>query len=181
MGFLWSREEILDEMPPFLGGGEMIQEVFLDHSSWAELPQKFEAGTPAIAEAIAMGTALQYLQGLGWSNIQSWEKHLIEYLFDALENIQSLKVLGPNPRECSNRGTLASFVVEGVHANDIAALLDANGICIRSGHHCCQPLHRYYGIKASARASLSFTSTLEEIDLFVEELSSTIDFLKMHS
>ena len=180
MGFLWAREALLEAMPPFLGGGEMIQDVFLDHSTWAVLPHKFEAGTPAIGEAVGMGAAIRYLQAIGLEAIQAWEAQLTRHLFGRLQAIEGVRVLGPTPEQQSDRGALATFLVDGVHANDIAALMDASGICIRSGHHCCQPLHRHYGVTASARASLSFISTFEEIDRFSEELTSTIGFLREH-
>ena len=181
MGFLWAREALLEAMPPFLGGGEMIQDVYLDHSSWAELPHKFEAGTPAIGEAIGMGAALDYLQGLGLDRIHAYEQQLTRLMFDRLGAIDGVRVLGPTPQQQPDRGALAAFTVEGIHANDLAALLDSAGICIRSGHHCTQPLHRLYGIAGSARASLSFTTTVEEIDRFAEELAGTIAFLREHS
>ena len=181
MGFLWGREVLLEAMPPFLGGGEMIQDVFLDNSSWAVLPHKFEAGTPAIGEAVGMGAAIRYLQTIGLDSIQAWEAQLTRYLFERLLAIDGLTILGPTPEQQPERGALATFLVDGVHANDIAELIDASGICIRSGHHCCQPLHRHYGVTASARASLSFTSTFEEIDRFSDELASTVAFLREHS
>ena len=181
MGFLWAREALLQAMPPFLGGGEMIQDVYLDHSTWADLPHKFEAGTPAIGEAIGMAAAIRYLQALGLEAIQAWEAQLTHHLFDRLQQINGLTILGPTPEQQPDRGALATFLVEGLHANDIASMLDLSGICIRSGHHCCQPLHRHYGVNATARASLSFTSTLEEIDHFVDELGATIRFLREHS
>ena len=181
MGFLWAREALLESMPPFLGGGEMIQDVFLDHSTWAELPHKFEAGTPAIGEAIGMGAAISYLQDLGLDAIQAWEAQLTARLFARLQSIDGLRILGPTPEQQPERGALATFLVDGLHANDIAAMLDLSGVCIRSGHHCCQPLHRHYGVTGSARASLSFTSTFAEIDRFADELTSTIHFLREHS
>ncbi len=181
MGFLWAREALLEAMPPFLGGGEMIQDVYLDHSTWAELPHKFEAGTPAIGEAVGMGAALDYLSALGLDRIHAWEQRLTAHLFQRLQAIDGLRVLGPTPQQQPDRGALAAFVVEGLHANDLAALLDASGICIRSGHHCTQPLHRHYGISGSARASLSFTTTFAEIDRFAEELESSVAFLREHS
>jgi cysteine desulfurase / selenocysteine lyase len=181
MGFLWAREALLEAMPPFLGGGEMIQDVYLDHSSWAELPHKFEAGTPAIGEAIGMGAALDYISALGLERIHAWEQVLTRQLFARLQAIEGVRILGPSPERQPDRGALAAFTVEGLHANDIAALLDSAGICIRSGHHCTQPLHRLYGIPGSARASLSFTTTPEEIDRFAEELQGTIAFLREHS
>ncbi len=181
MGFLWSREEILEKIPPFLGGGEMINEVLENKSTWADLPHKFEAGTPAIGEAIAMGTAINYLRSIGLNEINSYEKELTKYLFEKLEQINDLKILGPNPITQPNRGPLATFYIKGIHSNDIAELLDNSNICIRSGHHCCQPLHRFYGLKSTARASLSFISTRSEIDSLYEELKSIISFLKKNS
>jgi cysteine desulfurase/selenocysteine lyase len=181
MGFLWGREALLEAMPPFLGGGEMIQDVYLDRSTWAELPHKFEAGTPAIGEAIGMGAALDYLEAIGLERIHRWEQQLTAHLFRRLQAIEGLRILGPTPEQQPDRGALAAFCVEGLHANDIAALLDSAGICIRSGHHCTQPLHRLYGLSGSARASLSFTTTLDEIDRFADELEGTIAFLREHS
>jgi cysteine desulfurase/selenocysteine lyase len=181
MGFLWGREALLEAMPPFLGGGEMIQDVYLDRSTWAELPHKFEAGTPAIGEAIGMGAALDYLEAIGLERIHRWEQQLTAHLFRRLQAIEGLRILGPTPEQQPDRGALAAFSVEDLHANDIAALLDSAGICIRSGHHCTQPLHRLYGLSGSARASLSFTTTLDEIDRFADELEGTIAFLREHS
>lgn len=181
MGFLWGRRELLEEAPPFLGGGEMIDEVFLGHSTWAGLPHKFEAGTPAIGEAIGMGAALDYLADIGLVQIHAWEQQLTAQLWDGLACIEDLQLLGPTPEQQPNRGALASFVVTGAHPHDLCALLDASGICIRSGHHCTQPLHRLLGINASARASLAFTTTSAEIDQFLAELTSSIAFLKEHS
>lgn len=181
MGFLWGRRELLEEAPPFLGGGEMIDEVFLGHSTWAGLPHKFEAGTPAIGEAIGMGAALDYLADIGLVQIHAWEQQLTAQLWDGLARIEDLQLLGPTPEQQPNRGALASFVVTGAHPHDLCALLDASGICIRSGHHCTQPLHRLLGINASARASLAFTTTSAEIDQFLAELTSSIAFLKEHS
>ncbi len=181
MGFLWGREALLEAMPPFLGGGEMIEEVQLGASTWATLPHKFEAGTPAIGEAIGMGAALDYLRSLGLERIHAWEQQLTRQLFDRLRAIEGVRILGPTPEQQPDRGALAAFTVDGLHANDIAALLDSAGICIRSGHHCTQPLHRHYGLAGSARASLGFTTTPEEIDRFAEELQGTIGFLREHS
>jgi len=180
MGFLWGREALLEEMPPFLGGGEMIQDVYLESSSWADLPHKFEAGTPAIGEAVGMGAALDYLNAIGLDRIHRWEQTLTARLFERLQAIEGLSILGPTPEQQPDRGALAAFSVEGLHANDLSALLDASGICIRSGHHCTQPLHRHYGLASSARASLSFTTTFEEIDRFADELESSVAFLKEH-
>jgi len=181
MGFLWGRRELLEQAPPFLGGGEMIDEVFLDHSTWADLPHKFEAGTPAIGEAIGMGAALDYLTKLGLGNIHVWEQELTVLLWDGLARIEGITLLGPTPEQQPHRAALASFVVAGAHPHDLCALLDANGICIRSGHHCTQPLHRILGINASARASLAFSTSRSEIESFLEELANSIKFLREHS
>jgi cysteine desulfurase/selenocysteine lyase len=159
----------------------MIQDVELDTSTWADLPHKFEAGTPAIGEAIGMGAAIAYLEAIGMERIHAYEQRLTRHLFQRLQAIEGLRILGPTPEQQPHRAALAAFHVEGLHANDIAALLDSAGICIRSGHHCTQPLHRHYGLSATARASLAFTSTVEEIDRFAEELQSTIGFLREHS
>ena len=181
MGFLWAREALLESMPPFLGGGEMIQDVYLDHSTWANLPYKFEAGTPAIGEAVGMGAALTYLEQIGLENIAAWEAELTMHLFRRLQMIDGLRILGPTPQQQPGRAALATFLVDGIHANDIAAMLDLAGICIRSGHHCCQPLHRHYQVTGSARASLSFITTPAEIDRFADELESVISFFRDNS
>ncbi len=180
IGFLWGQEKLLQQMPPFLGGGEMIHNVSLQNSTWADLPHKFEAGTPAIGEAIAMATAIKYLEDIGLENIQKWEKTLINHLFERLNTLNDIKILGPSPEYQSNRGALATFSFTNIHSNDIAELLDTKGICIRSGHHCCQPLHKYYGLVSTARASLNFTTTIEEIDFFIEELISSIKFIRSY-
>ena len=181
IGFLWSREEILENMPPLFGGGEMIQDVFEDMSTWADLPHKFEAGTPAIAEAIGLSEALNYINKLGLNNIQKYEKELTKYLFEELLLIDDLNIIGPNPEEDSQRASLASFFINNIHSNDIAEILDSKGICIRSGHHCCQPLHKYLNISSTARVSMNFTTTKEDIDIFIEKLEETISFLKINS
>jgi cysteine desulfurase/selenocysteine lyase len=181
MGFLWGRRSLLEQAPPFLGGGEMIDQVYLDHSTWAELPHKFEAGTPAIGEAIGMGVALDFLSNIGLERIHCWEQQLICILWDKLSDIEGIKLLGPSPAQQPNRAALASFVIDGTHPHDLCALLDASGICIRSGHHCTQPLHRLLGINASARASLAFTTSKSEVGDFVEELASCVSFLRQNS
>ena len=181
VGFLWAKQQILEEMPPFLGGGEMIEDVDLNFSTWANLPHKFEAGTPAIGEAIGMGEALTYLNNLGIEKIHEWEKTLTQYLFDGLGSINEIQILGPNPGLQPERGALATFRIKNIHSNDIAELLDLKNICIRSGHHCCQPLHKYLSINSTARASLSFTTTFEEINSFIKELNEVIFFLKQNS
>ncbi len=177
VGFLYGKQQVLEEMPPFLGGGEMISEVFLDHFICGELPHKFEAGTPAIGEAIALGAAVDYLSAIGMDKIHAYEEELTAYLFKKLAEIPQLKIYGPKPTlEGKGRAALASFNVEGIHASDLSTLLDNEGIAIRSGHHCTQPLHRLLNVSGSARASLYFYNTREEIDAFVVALQETIDF-----
>jgi cysteine desulfurase / selenocysteine lyase len=177
IGFLYGKQELLEEMPPFFGGGEMISEVYLDHFTCGELPHKFEAGTPAIGEAIALGAAVDYLTEIGLDNIHTYEEELTAYLFEKLESIPNLRIYGPKPtKDGKGRAALASFNVEGIHANDLSTLLDHEGIAIRSGHHCTQPLHRLFDASGSARASLYFYNTREEIDTFVKALKETIDF-----
>ncbi len=177
IGFLYGKLELLNSMPPFFGGGEMIAEVYLDHSTYAELPHKFEAGTPAIGEAIALGAAVDYLTNIGMDKIHAYEAELTAYLFQQLEQIPQIKIYGPKPNaQGEGRAALATFTATGVHANDLSTLLDQEGVAIRSGHHCTQPLHRYLGIPASARASLSFYNTREEIDVFIKALKETLEF-----
>ncbi len=177
IGFLYGKEAILEAMPPFFGGGEMISEVFFDHFTCGELPHKFEAGTPAIGEAIALGAAIDYLTALGMDKIHDYEEELTAYLFKKLGQIPNLRIYGPRPNyKGQGRAALASFNVEGIHASDLATLLDQDGIAIRSGHHCTQPLHRLFGASGSARASLYFYNTQAEIDRFIQSLTQTIDF-----
>lgn len=177
IGFLYGKKDILLAMPPFMGGGEMIDEVYLDHSTYGDLPHKFEAGTPAIGEAIALGAAVDYLSNIGMDNIHAYEEELTAYLFKKLETIPSLRIYGAKPTsEGKGRAALAAFNVEGIHASDLATLLDHDGIAIRSGHHCTQPLHRIFNASGSARASLYFYNTRQEIDAFIKALKSTIDF-----
>jgi cysteine desulfurase/selenocysteine lyase len=166
-------------MPPFLGGGEMIADVFFDHSTYAELPHKFEAGTPAIAEAIALGAAVDYLSSLGMDKISTYEHDLTAYLYQQLRGIPEVTLYGPLPKaDGSGRAALATFTVEGVHAQDLSTLLDQSGIAIRSGHHCTQPLHRLLGVNSTARASLYFYNTRAEIDRFIAALKDTVDFFQ---
>lgn len=173
IGFLWGRAELLRQMPPFLGGGEMIADVFLDHATYADIPHKFEAGTPAIAEAIALGAAIDYLNQWGMERIHTYEQELTDYLFTRLQTLPSVTVYGP---QSGDRAALASFTVGEVHPHDLSTILDQAGIAIRAGHHCTQPLHRYLGVQSTARASLYFYNTREEIDQFIAALGEAIEF-----
>jgi cysteine desulfurase / selenocysteine lyase len=173
IGFLYGKADLLRAMPPFFGGGEMISEVFLDRSTYAELPHKFEAGTPAIGEAIALGAAIDYLTAIGMENIHNYEQELVVYLLDKLQQIPDLTIYGP----LEHRAGLVSFNVgDRIHANDLSAMLDQSGVAIRSGHHCTQPLHRYLGISGTARASLYLYNTQAEIDTFIVALKDAIAF-----
>lgn len=176
-GFLYGKLDLLRSMPPFLGGGEMIADVFLDHATYADLPHKFEAGTPAIAEAVGLGAAIDYLNQLGMEQIHAYEQALTRYLFQQLEQIPEVKIYGPLPNaEVSNRAALASFTTGAVHPHDLSTILDQAGIAIRAGHHCTQPLHRHIGAQSTARASLYFYNTYEEIDAFIVALKEAVEF-----
>jgi cysteine desulfurase/selenocysteine lyase len=177
IGFLYGKLDLLREMPPFMGGGEMIADVFLDHSTYADLPHKFEAGTPAIAEAIALGAAVDYLTNLGMDKIHTYEEELTAYLFEQLAQIPEVQTYGPKPNaDGSGRAALAAFTTGEVHPHDLSTLLDQSGVAIRSGHHCTQPLHRHLNVASTARASLYFYNTREEIDVFIASLKETLDF-----
>jgi cysteine desulfurase/selenocysteine lyase len=174
IGFLYGKLDLLRSMPPFMGGGEMIADVFLEKSTYADLPHKFEAGTPAIAEAIALGAAVDYLTGLGMDNIHAYEDQLTAYLFQQLEQIPELRLYGPPPSK--GRAALASFTAGDVHPHDLSTILDQAGVAIRAGHHCTQPLHRYLKAQSTARASLYFYNTREEIDVFIASLKEAVEF-----
>ena len=177
IGFLYGKLDLLRSMPPFLGGGEMIADVFLDHATYADLPHKFEAGTPAIAEAIALGAAVDYLTGIGMDKIHAYEAELTAYLFQQLQQIPEITVYGPQPtNEGEGRAALAAFTAGDVHPHDLSTILDQAGVAIRAGHHCTQPLHRYLKVQSTARASLYFYNTREEIDAFIVALKEAVEF-----
>ncbi len=167
IGMLWGRRELLEAMPPFLGGGEMIREVSLTTSKWNELPWKFEAGTMNIAEAIGLGAAVQYLEALGMDQVFAHDRAMAAYTMQGLTAVPGVKVLGP-PAE--RRGGVVAFTLEGVHPHDIAMVLDQDGICVRAGHHCAMPLHEHLGVPSSARASFHCYSLPEEVDAFIAGL-----------
>ncbi len=173
IGALWGRRELLNAMPPFMGGGDMIREVHLRESRWNEIPWKFEAGTPAIAEVIGLGAAVDYLQEVGMDAVQATERELTRYAYERMSAVEGLRILGPGPEE---RGGLISFILGNTHPHDIAAALDSMGIAIRAGHHCAQPLHERYGIPASARASFYLYNTQAEVDALVEGLQKVVEY-----
>lgn len=175
VGFLYGKLALLRSMPPFLGGGEMIADVYLDHSTYADVPHKFEAGTPAIAEAIALGAAVDYLQHIGMDKIHDYETELTRHLFQRLAEIPQVQTYGPSPHG-HDRAALAAFTAGEVHPHDLSTILDQAGVAIRAGHHCTQPLHRHLKVQSTARASLYFYNTVQEIDIFIEALKEAVDF-----
>ena len=164
IGVLYGKVELLEAMPPFLGGGDMIKEVKLRSFRPNSIPYKFEAGTPAIAEAVGFGAAVDYLTKIGMTNIAAHEHEITEYALERLEEIPGVKVFGPS---ADKKGGVASFTLDGVHPHDVAQILDRDGIAVRAGHHCAQPLHEKFGIPATTRASFYLYNTKEEVDLLV--------------
>lgn len=169
VGVLYGRRELLESMPPFLGGGSMIRRVTLDGFEPADLPAKFEAGTPPIVSAIGLGAALDYLDGVGLDAVTRHEQDLTRYAHEVLGELGDLRILGPPPEE---KSAIVSFVFDGnrPHAHDIAQLLDRQGVAIRAGHHCAMPLHKRFRVNATARASFYLYNTREEIDLLARSL-----------
>lgn len=161
IGVLYGKREVLDAMPPFMGGGDMIRKVTFEGFLPNDLPWKFEPGTPRIAEAIGLGAAVDYLSSLGMEAVHAHERVITDYALESLSEIPGLTVLGPDG---ANRGGLVAFTLDGIHPHDIAEILDKDGIAIRAGHHCAMPLHHKLGIPASARASFYIHTTFEEID-----------------
>lgn len=165
-GALWGRRELLQAMPPFIGGGEMIKEVSFEHTTFNEVPYKFEAGTPNIAGFVGLGAALDYLEGVGMAAIRAREAELLAHLTEELNRIEGLRIFGTAP----DKAAVVSFLIEGAHAHDLATLLDLEGVAVRSGQHCAHPLLQYFGVAATLRASLAFYNTHEEIEHFVAAL-----------
>ncbi len=168
IGVLHGRREILEEMEPFLTGGDMIASVDFDSATWNELPYKFEAGTPMVAEAVGLGAAVDYLSDLGMDRVRAHERALTAYMLERLAQVPGLRVVGPP--EAERRGGLASFTIEGIHPHDVAELADRGGVCIRAGHHCAQPLMRCLGVSATARASVGVYNEPADIDALVDAL-----------
>ena len=176
VGVLYGKETLLDAMPPFLGGGSMINEVKLSSFTPAALPAKFEAGTPPIVPAIGMSAAIDYLQSVGLDAIHRHESELTRYAYDALSQIEGLRILGPAPE---HRAGLISFWLENPHPHDLAQNLnDHFGVAVRAGHHCTQPLHSMLGIPASTRASFYLYNTLDEVDLLVAGVTALVEGAK---
>ncbi len=165
-GALWARRALLEAMPPFIGGGEMIKEVSFEKTTFNEVPHKFEAGTPNIAGFVGLGAALDYLDGVGMAAIRAREAQLLAHLTEELQRIKGLRIFGTAP----DKAAVVSFLIDGAHAHDLATLLDLEGVAVRSGQHCAHPLLQYFGVAATLRASLAFYNTHEEIEAFVAAL-----------
>lgn len=175
VGALYGKAELLEAMPPWQGGGEMIRTVsFTEPTTFADIPHKFEAGTPAIAEVIALGRALEWVGEIGVSLIGSWEQRLLAHANEQLARIDGLRILGTAPHKAG----VISFVVDGAHAQDIGLLIDQLGVAIRTGHHCAQPLLTHFGVEATCRASFAAYNTPEEIDIFAEALERVVGMVR---
>jgi cysteine desulfurase/selenocysteine lyase len=168
VGVLHGRRELLEEMPPFLTGGDMIAAVDFESATWNELPMKFEAGTPPVAEAVGLAAAVDYLAALGMERVREHERELTGYLLARLTDVPGLRVVGPPDAE--RRGGLASFTIEGMHPHDVAELANRGGVCIRAGHHCAQPLMRCLGVGATARASVGAYNDTADVDALIDAL-----------
>ncbi len=177
IGVLWGRTELLDQLPPFLGGGEMIATVSMEGSTYAGIPHKFEAGTPPIVEAVGLGAAVDYLTEIGLDTIHRHEQAVTGYLLEGLAGLDGVTVLGP--LDATLRGGAVSFEVAGIHPHDVAQTLDARGIAVRAGHHCAKPAHKRFGVQSSTRASSYLYTTPAEIDALIEGINYTKNYFKV--
>jgi cysteine desulfurase/selenocysteine lyase len=176
IGILYGKRELLEAMPPFLGGGDMIRRVTLEKSTWNDLPWKFEAGTPSIAEGIGLGAAVDYLDQLGMDAIHEYEQFITHYALEALSEIPGITLYGP---PASQRAGVAAFSLKGLHPHDIAEILDKDGIAIRAGHHCAMPLHQKLNINSTARASFYVHTTTEEVDKLIISLNNARELFRL--
>jgi cysteine desulfurase / selenocysteine lyase len=167
IGILYGKRDLLDAMPPWMGGGDMISRVTLEGSTWNDLPYKFEAGTPIIAGAIGLGYAVDYLNQLGMDKIHAHEQAIAAYALERLAEVPGITLYGP---EAGKKGAVAAFTLEGIHAHDVAQILDSEGIAVRAGHHCAMPLHDHFGVPATARASFYLYNTFAEVDALIDGL-----------
>lgn len=177
VGILYGKRALLEAMEPFLAGGDMIREVHLDSAKWNELPWKFEAGTPAIAEAIGLGAAVDYLTALGMDKVRAHECELTAYALDQFHTLDGVRVLGPH--NAAERGGVIAFDIAGVHPHDVAQIFDREGICVRAGHHCAMPLHEHYGLAATTRASFYIYNTPDEVDQLVATIKKVQQIFKV--
>jgi cysteine desulfurase / selenocysteine lyase len=174
IGVLWGRYDLLAELPPFLGGGEMIEVVRMTGSTFAAPPHRFEAGTPPIAQAVGLGAAAGYLSAIGMDAIAAHEQQITAYALEGLKTVPGLRIIGPS--EPVGRGGAVAFTLPDIHPHDISQLLDSRGIAVRGGHHCARPLHERFGVQSSTRASFYLYTTTAEIDALVEGLGYTQRF-----
>jgi cysteine desulfurase/selenocysteine lyase len=172
IGAMYAKRELLEQMPPFMGGGDMIGTVSFERSTWAEIPHKFEAGTPPILEAIGLGAAIDYVQAIGFEAIAQHEAELVDHTLARLAEVPGVRVLG----SAQDRGGVFSFTMENAHAHDVATLLDRAGIAVRAGNHCAEPLMRRLGVDSSARASIGIYTTMDEIDVLADALLRVREF-----
>jgi cysteine desulfurase/selenocysteine lyase len=177
IGVLWGRRELLEKLPPFHGGGEMIRTVTMERSTYADIPARFEAGTPPIVEAVGLGAAVDYLGHLGMDNVRAHEEAITGYLLEGLASVRGVSVMGPTT--LADRGGAVAFELAEVHPHDVAQLLDSRGIAVRAGHHCAKPAHRRFGVQASVRASTYLYTTPDEIDALVEGLEYTQKYFRV--
>ncbi len=168
IGVLWARRDLLEEMDPFLGGGEMIRNVTLERSTWASVPHKFEAGTPSVADAVGLGAATDYLMDIGMENIRAHEKYIVSYAMDRLRELPFIKVFGPH--DPADRCGLVSFIDQDIHPHDLGTIVDQHGVAIRAGHHCTKPLMHRLGVVATARASFYIYNDRDDVDAFIDAL-----------
>ncbi|MGH3521703.1 MAG: aminotransferase class V-fold PLP-dependent enzyme, partial [Mycobacterium sp.] len=171
---LYGRRELLDKMPPFLTGGSMIETVTMEATTYAPAPQRFEAGTPMTSQVVGLVAAARYLGAIGMDVVEAHERGLVAAAIDGLSAIGGVRIIGPTSME--NRGSPVSFIVDGVHAHDVGQVLDDDGVAVRVGHHCALPLHRRFGLAATARASFAVYNTLEEVDRLVAGVRHALDF-----
>jgi cysteine desulfurase/selenocysteine lyase len=171
IGVLWGRYDLLAELPPFLGGGEMIETVTMERSTFAGPPHRFEAGTPPIAQSVGLGAAVDYLSAIGMDNIAAHEQEITAYALGRLQEINGLTVVGA--KDAVNRGGAISFTLDGVHPHDVAQIVDSRGVAVRAGHHCAKPAHQRFGVQSTTRASFYLYTTTDEIDALVDALLFT--------
>ena len=174
IGVLYGRRELLNAMPPFITGGSMIETVTMEQTTYAPAPQRFEAGTPMTSQVVGLAAAVRYLQEIGMDAVEAHEKELVAAALDGLSRIDEVRIIGPTAME--NRGSPVAFVVDGVHAHDVGQVLDDDGVAVRVGHHCAWPLHRRFGIAATARASFAVYNTLDEVDRLVAGVRRAVEF-----
>jgi cysteine desulfurase/selenocysteine lyase len=174
IGVLYGKAALLNAMPPYQGGGDMIEKVTFEKTTYNKLPLKFEAGTPMIAEVIGLGAAIDYLQAIGLDTIHRWEQQLLNHATEKLQDIPGIRFIG----QAKQKGAIISFTIDGIHALDLGTFLDLKGIAIRTGHHCAQPVMDFFHVPSTARASFAFYNTLEEIDAFVQALRDAVNVLK---